>query len=266
VRIKRTFVPMILSLLQPGLGQLYNSQVRKAFIFLAVLPALIVVASVTGLIYTFRGFVFWLSASLIFQVAVVVDAGIGGFRRQQAPSSRPGRLASAVFVVLVVINLSLAVTGVYPNRLLGFRAYVMRSASMSPALLSGDRIVADMNAYAHTTPRRGDVIVFAPPGQFGVLYTKRVAAVAGDTIQVTSDAVEVNGKIDPHAVISAVGAQTGLFGPMLVPVNSVFVLGDDVNLSYDSRYFGSVPVKSVRGKLLFVYWSPARSRIGMNLR
>ncbi len=260
---------MLLSLVQPGLGQLYNRQTAKAFVCLAVLPLLIVLVALFGLAHTFRGFLLFGITSLVFQLGVAVEGGVVGFRRHGGTAlPRLRRWVVAVFLILAATNVILIVSNAYTSRLLGLRAFVIRSNSMTPTLHVGDRVVADMNAYGHVSPKRGDIVVFQIPSLPNTIYAKRVAAVGGDTIQVAGRAVTVNGSVsrDPPVAAATTNNRIGVFGPVNVPTGAVFVLGDDLADSYDSRYFGSVPVQSVLGKLLFVYWSNEHSRIGENFR
>lgn len=266
MRWKQSSIALFLSLIQPGLGQLYNRQVRKAFLFLLVLPALIALTSLLGLAHTFRGFLLFGAASLVFQICVSVEAAVVGFRRDTVSSvRRVSRLAVAGFLVLMATNVAFIVSNFYTVRVLGLGGYVMPSDSMAPTLRVGDRFAVDMRAYVRSTPKRGDIIVFLAPGLRDVIYAKRVVAIAGDTIEGTRHGIAVNGKLLAETSVSNTVdtfKDARNFGPWTVPAGTIFVLNDNFQDSYDSRYFGSVPLKSVRGKLLFIYWSRDHVRIG----
>jgi signal peptidase I len=152
--------------------------------------------------------------------------------------------------------------------------------SMVPTLLVGDVLFANRLAYGFhlpllstaevvrwSTPERGDVIVFnAPPtiSNFETLFIKRVAAVAGDTIEVRDQRIILNGKPLTYTQVSGNGAleingrsthkvhlasnSFADFGPMVVPAGHVFVLGDNRNNSADSRVWGPLALERVRGK------------------
>lgn len=124
--------------------------------------------------------------------------------------------------------------------------------SMSPTFHDGDRVLVE-----HTSVdlRRADlVVVTAPDGSGAVL--KRVAAVGGDRVGIEDGVLMVNGT----AVVEPWFDQTRIdgeyFGPVLVPPNSVWVLGDNRGESVDSRRFGPVPVDSVIGRVTLRLWPP----------
>jgi hypothetical protein len=115
---------------------------------------------------TFRGFIVSLAARILLTLFIAVDAGyLASAKRWANPTeSRPSKLLtiSAALLVLLVV--------VYPvpdlilrEATTEFRAFKVPSASMCPTICEGDRIVADRNAYANSTPHRGDLIMMKHP-------------------------------------------------------------------------------------------------------
>jgi signal peptidase I len=166
------------------------------------------------------------------------------------------------------------------------QAYKIPSGSMEPTLLIGDHILVDKFAYGLRLPdsffglvipgipwghylfrtgsiHRGDVIVFVFPPDPTKDFIKRVIAVGGDTVAVKNAVVYLNGKVmpDPHAHYSLpLDQRTPLsprddFGPKKVPPGYVFVMGDNRDRSYDSRFWGFVPIDNVEGRAFLIYWS-----------
>ncbi|OQX13798.1 MAG: signal peptidase I [Desulfobulbaceae bacterium A2] len=155
------------------------------------------------------------------------------------------------------------------------QAFKIPSGSMLPTLKIGDHLLVNKFVYgvrlpfAGTmlvplgTPRPSDVIVFKYPQDPKLDYIKRVVAVAGQTVEVRDKAVYVEGKPleESHAVhlddkrLSARVSPRDQFGPVTVPPGKVFVMGDNRDNSYDSRFWGFVDLKDIRGKALFIYWS-----------
>ena len=105
---------------------------------------------------------------------------------------------------------------------------------------------------------------------------KRIAALPGQEIEIVDKQLFVDGQraVDDKAVFrdhAVRGAGSGLaardnFGPYRVPADSIFVLGDNRDQSYDSRFFGPVRLEAITGEVLYVYWSSDLKRIGRNVR
>ncbi len=164
-------------------------------------------------------------------------------------------------------------------------AYMIPSSSMENTLLIGDFILADKVTYGgeipvlgwevpgFRKPEQGDVVIFRFPGDGVTKYIKRCVAVGGDTVEVIDKALYVNGKRVPDAPDAkfvdtlASGAQriqprpfSGAdsrdnFGPYIVPADSYFMMGDNRDNSYDSRYWGPVPDKNVIGRAMIIHFS-----------
>jgi signal peptidase I len=128
------------------------------------------------------------------------------------------------------------------------RRYEIAETSMAPSFAPGDYVVA---VVARRPPRRGDVVIFADPGNPGRDLVKRVIGLSGETVTVTGGRVLVNGH--PEADRWGRGPTTP-DGSWLVPAGHVFVLGDDrVRSSGDSRATGPTLVESLAWRILFRY-------------
>jgi len=107
------------------------------------------------------------------------------------------------------------------------------------------------------------VIVFIYPLEPDKDFIKRVIAVGGDTVKIVNKKLYINGVEvpDPHAVykedtiLPADVQKRDNFGPVTVPKDKLFVLGDNRDRSLDSRFWGYVPLEDVRGKAFIIYWS-----------
>jgi signal peptidase I len=155
------------------------------------------------------------------------------------------------------------------------QAFKIPSGSMIPTLQIGDHILVNKLAYGIRIPfwdqyvidftevQRGDVIVFIFPEDRSKDFIKRVVGVAGDAVEIRGKKILINGKEveDPHAHFEGDDPQTVLpatrddFGPTKVPANHLFVMGDNRDRSYDSRFWGFVSLDDVRGKAFLIYWS-----------
>ena len=161
------------------------------------------------------------------------------------------------------------------------QAFKIPSGSMIPTLQIGDHILVNKLSYGvripedlfwlpiplggrylveYRKPQHGDVVVFIYPEDRSKDFIKRVIGVAGDEVEVRAKKVYINGREidDPHAHFE--GELGGLqarddYGPKRVPENHIFVMGDNRDKSLDSRYWGYVDLKDVKGKAFLIYWS-----------
>ena len=137
------------------------------------------------------------------------------------------------------------------------------------------RIVADMGAYKSKSPRHGDLVLLKHKSS-PALFIKRIIGIPGDVVAPGSDGtVLINGK--PLSLPEVCGspiqqrdasADYSMFESTKVPEGMFFVIGDNLGNSFDSRIaeFGPVTSDMVRGKPLFLYWSPGHSRIACPTR
>jgi signal peptidase I len=138
----------------------------------------------------------------------------------------------------------------------------VRQRSMEPTLLQGDRVLVSKVDYRIGAPARGDIVVFQPTTDSSIPYVKRVAAVAGDTIELRDGILYVNGKQTEYP--GAHGVTTtqspAVTFPLKVPADSFFALGDNRQASSDSRSFGPQPVGNIIGKVILRFWPFDRLR------
>jgi signal peptidase I len=155
------------------------------------------------------------------------------------------------------------------------QAFKIPSGSMLPTLQIGDHLLVNKFSYgvklpvtgtrliSRQGPARGDVVVFRFPRDRSLDYIKRVVAIGGDTIEVREKQTLVNGEqvVSPHAhftsrdIMSSAAGPRDNFGPVTVPEGKVFVMGDNRDNSYDSRFWGFVDLQDVLGEALIIYWS-----------
>lgn len=163
------------------------------------------------------------------------------------------------------------------------QAFKIPSGSMEPTLLIGDHILVSKFSYGihipnvipfiglklfpditlfPELPERGDIIVFKFPKDEQRDFIKRVIGLPGDILQVKSQKLYINEKpyADPHAFHRELPSADPLiprddFGPVRVPDGHLFMMGDNRENSQDSRYWGFLDFKKVKGKALVIYWS-----------
>lgn len=189
---------------------------------------------------------------------------------------------SEAFIVALALALVL--------RTFFIQAYKIPSASMYPTLLVGDHIIVNKLVFGLRMPdsifgftpladeipygrylfeidriHRGDVVVFVFPEDKSKDFIKRVVGVPGDTVEVKGGMLYLNGKLDadPHAVLEfspaqrAPNSERDYFGPFKVPPGEYFMMGDNRDRSYDSRFWGTATRDAIEGRAMFIYWSCA---------
>ena len=153
--------------------------------------------------------------------------------------------------------------------------------SMKPAIMVGDHFFLDKLAFPANYPspirpylperslERGDIVAFRAPTQGDIPFVKRLIGIPGDVIEIHDKRVRINGiEIEePYKIHVDAGVYPDdpwtpgdlkvrdNYGPVTLPENSYFVMGDNRDNSHDSRYWGFITREDIIGKPLFVYWS-----------
>ena len=154
------------------------------------------------------------------------------------------------WILILAVALGL---GLFVNKVLIVNAKIP-SESMETTVMTGDRLVALRTAYWFDEPKRGDIVVFRYPDDETELYIKRIIGVPGDTVEGKDGIVYVNGEALDEPYISEPIEED--FGSFDVPEDSYFMMGDNRNNSWDSRYWDNTFVKreKILGKSFVRYW------------
>ncbi|PIU50919.1 signal peptidase I [Candidatus Desantisbacteria bacterium CG07_land_8_20_14_0_80_39_15] len=152
-------------------------------------------------------------------------------------------------------------------RVFAVQAYKIPSGSMIPTFQVGDHLFVSKFNYWFKMPERGDIVVFKFPEDPKKDFIKRVIAVESDTVQIVNKQVFVNGAalIEPYKMhcdpMLIPGEPRDNFRPLSVPKGYLFMIGDNRDKSYDSRFWGFLPKENLKGRALFIYWPFTRVRI-----
>jgi signal peptidase I len=193
-------------------------------------------------------------------------------RINSAPGHEPrpkGKLREYLEAFAVALLIALFV------RTFVIQAFKIPSGSMENTLLIGDHIFVNKFLYGYhipytngrvlqfASPKRGDIIVFVFPEDPSKDFIKRVIGTPGDTLEIRNKVVLINGKplhedytrfADGDAVDGFMRGRDNL-PPLKVPERKYFVMGDNRDRSYDSRFWGFVDEDAIIGKALFIYFS-----------
>jgi len=155
------------------------------------------------------------------------------------------------------------------------QAFKIPSSSMEPTLLVGDHLLVskfiygikipftDTKLFQFKNPKRGDIIVFIYPKDRSKDFIKRVIGTEGEKVEIIHNKIYINDRWveDPWGHYSEKSDWTKIlqpmekFGPVIVPNDSLFVLGDNRDNSQDSRFWGFVNINAVKGKAFIIYFS-----------
>jgi signal peptidase I len=237
-----------LSVAIPGAGHFLIHRPRKAVLLLLIFGLLLFLYWPMRLPLRLAGTVSLVLGMIALRVFATCDAAYHRNQNTKRPS-----------VLWLMILLPLALFAAWEQNVLalrasGFQHFSIPSSSMEPTVRVGSHVMVDRWHYHSTAPQHGDLAVYIN-GE-GIYLLKRVIALGGETIEVRKGQVSVNGKLleEPYAVHSGYAAfEMNNFGPLKVPAGKIFVMGDNRDVSLDSRSaeVGPVDVKSLRGVVIY---------------
>jgi len=297
------WLAVTLSVIMAGLGHIYCGRFVKGLIltFLTYIfvPVLFGTLSVSHSSVRIAVIIISFSVSTVIWLFAIIDSWYTAKRTAENYALKDYN-RWYVYVLLVLMGTGGSTQIAFNVRATLLEAFRVPSASNYPTIELNDRLLANKLAYKNSDPKRGDLIVFLNPENRRMNYIKRVVAIAGDTVEIKDGQLYINdeklqrqvlaqSKLDNIRVEVAGEPLEGdvfyetngsakykifLAGPphnqassdfakITVPEHHCFVLGDNRNLSRDSRHFGPIPLGTVRGRADYLYW-PAKdwSRFG----
>jgi len=259
---RKWWVAGLLSLFWPGVGQVYNGQARKGIIYfllqLLLMPLFLLsldssyVIIYVGLLVTYAIILYFIVVgdSIYFSIKLGSDYQLKKYNK------------IIIYIGLIVFVMAFSSSEKYFVRHNYVQAYKVPAASMEPTLLIGDHILVD-RSMSGRNPKRGDIIVFEFPEDKRKAFVKRVVAVGGDVVAGKDKELYVNNKLvkdsyavhnEPYVIPASMNSRDN-FGPVTVPAGSYFVMGDNRDRSYDSRFWGCVAQSKIEGTVKNIYLS-----------
>jgi len=283
---KRKRIPLIaavLSLVAPGLGQLYNGQILKGICFFLADFSIPILLLLARLQYQFYGLVVILIITICLWLFIIGEAFFTAKRKKEFVLKGYNKWYVYLLIIFLMYGTYIIpkdfIAGI-TSESIGFSAYKMGTGSMEPTLLFGDYLRVNTKYFKRNKIQRGDLILFKYPKEPTKLFIQRVIATEGEKIEIRDKQVYVNDRPIKEEYKIHRDSKTFArkefpnfqdmirdnYGPTVVLLEHCFVLGDNRENSYDSRYWGFLPLHNVKGKPLYVYWAKDKNRIGKKIR
>jgi signal peptidase I len=279
---RRPILAMTLSLMLPGLGQVYNGEVYKGallFALLALLPASSAWLAVeVGGRWLFILVILGVALAIAVYLVSVIDAHRVARTRGDGYVLRPYNQAYAYLALFLAGYFFVLTPAVQHTKDAWLELFKIPTSSMLPTLWPGDRLFADKHVNRPGAPRiwRGAVAIFTYPNDRTLTYVKRVIGLPGDLVEIRGTAIVVNGRsiqaepvtdlgsarrnalLADHVAFREIGDRASYLtlwnksaahgeSALEVPPGHVFVMGDNRDATQDSRHFGVVPLTDIVG-------------------
>jgi signal peptidase I len=268
---RNPFVSSFLSLLVPGLGQLYNGEPKKAVIFYLSQFAILLFPFAMDLQYRFTGLLLILTIFALFYFFVLAEATWRSLVKKTITLKPYNKWYVYILIIISSNLISSAINNGFKESLVGIKPLHLQLSSNAPTLLPGDYIIVDLRK---KNPVKQTFIVFKSPNDPKKDYVKRVIATQGDLLEIKNKQVYVNNRalIEPYSVHGdskvlpkGISVRDNL-GPIRIPDEKVFVMGDNRDFSSDSRFFGPIEETAIVGTAIYIYWADNKQRIGKQLK
>ena len=291
---RHVWVAIMFSLIMQGMGQVYCGKLARGLIFnfLNILPLPITIylfsVSRSPTLAPITIALFFV-AGIIQLIAIIDSAYLAKHTKTDYELKEYNKWYVYVLLVLIVTGGSIGSTLYLRDQTL--EAFRVPVASCYPTILPNDRILANKSVYKDIDPKRGDLVIFLNPTNRQINFIKRVVAIAGDTVEIkdgqlyvndkklqrrklpqsTLDDIrikiegeplegdvfeEINGDIK-YKIILAKPPHDKMshdFEKTTVPDHHFFALGDNRNLSRDSRHFGPIQLATIKGRADYLYF------------
>lgn len=264
---RRWWLAGLLGLLMVGLGQIYVGKAAKGIasfflLLVMILPLLAALAWSPWTHLALSGF----ALPLGLGIYLLVDAVLTARRSRDYRLKWYNRWYIYPLAFLAARLILIAVLGSWSSNFA--QTFYMPSNSLEPTILPGDSFTIDKRAYRSRDPARGDLVMFESLEKPDVLIIKRVVGLPGERVEIRDKRLFINGELQSEPYIEHRDSVVyGALSPqeqgrlrdnqtVTVPEASYFLLGDNRDFSYDSRFFGAVPRESILGGgRMVVYWS-----------
>ncbi len=295
IKKRNPFIAFFASLIIPGLGQLYNGEQKKAFIFWLLTIVPIFIFGLARVATYFYGFV----TLLFLQVSFVLYISIQAFIKARKQKNYELKSCNQAFYYLIFAAIVLGTSFNFNFfSILGIQTFHIPSPSSYPTLQIKDRLVADLNTYKNAPIDYGDIVIFnvkEKNDEAPIIYTFRIVGLPNDKMEIRNNIAVINGKESPSNFIKdtivddfevkefterlpnghqhriykfkqSMDSTMSTIKDIVVPSDCYYVMGDNRDNAMDSRYIGYIKREDILGRMVFTYWGKTNDRINIDLR
>ena len=257
---RKLWISIVFTFLSIGLGHIYAGYAKRGIIlyisqYLLILICYLILLNFLSII----SLILILILGLIYFVFCLVN--VIKLTKENTVNYEPKKYNRWYVYVLLLLFIFLIPQPITPETVKNniFQAYKIPAGSMKPTLLIGDRIFVKTDFASKSDVKKFDLIVFPFPENPSKDFVKRIIAVEGETIEIKNKKIRINGipikEIYGIHNDSSIIPKRDNMNSVKVPEGSLFVMGDNRDNSYDSRFWGFVKASDVIGKVYSIYWS-----------
>jgi len=261
---RRAWLAALLSLVTGPLGQVYAGRLGRGILlyFANTSIFLIFIYSAARLPLGRLGLILLSLCVFAFAIFLPIDAFVLARKNRDVPLKRYQRWWVYVLLLVVEITANSFTLGSAISRI--GESFKTPTRAMSPTIEGGERFFVDKMWPGDGLPQRGDVAVYSSDGPGSPLFVFRIVGLPNEIIEIRNERVLIEGVEwdDENTIIDtriAAYPEMMNYGPVTIPPNSVFMMGDNRRLSYDSRFTGPVPISDLHARANMIYWSRERT-------
>ena len=291
IKRRNPILAFFLALFFPGLGQVYNGQIKKGFLFLLITFTLPLFLGFTRIGIFFIGFLLIILIDFIFKIYVIYDA-VKNAKKLKNYILKPYN--SWHYYLIIIIGI-VTITWFYDyNTIVGVKSYSIPTTSNEPTIKVGDKVIGDLKAYNHTKPNYGDIVIFQKKDSLNP-WIYRIVGLPNDKLKIENNFLIINEKKCKTSFIKETKCDfyevneyeeelpNGLkhriytfkkpfeenknsITEIKIPAKCYFLIGDNRDNAMDSRYIGIIKEEEILAKVVFGYWGKTNDRINIDFR
>ena len=289
IKKRNPFSALVLSIV-PGLGQIYNGQLRKGLVFLTIDLLVPIMFGLTGILNNLSG----LLTLVVYSLSFIIYRMTNGFTQARKLVNYQLKSYNKWYVYLsFVITLGIIRTFLDLPASTGIQTFKIPTLSMNPTMEPGDRVVANLNYYHSNPIQQGDIVAFNSTQ--GGIWAFRVIGLPNDSVEIKEGKVYVNNhlnklttkgeyilydqevieyqeQLNPTKTIKTLRykkilmAGTQTFDKIWIPEKEYFLMGDNRDNALDSRFIGTIKEADILGQVIYSYWGNTSDRVNVDFK